>query len=368
MDPKGNGVRGLSASAQPVRQVAELKTGLSMEYFSLTPAGAGTKTPLLFIHGSFHGGWCWAEHWLPYFADEGYPVYAVSLRGTTGSPQAEGVKSVKLQEHTEDLGAFISEVLPPGSEPVLVGHSFGGMYAQKVAESGKVPLKGLAMLCSVAPSGNSGTVGRYIFSQPFLAWKIVLAFVFKKAGEDLGICRTVFFSPDSPPDSKIEEYMARFKADGAIGLDVSDVSITPSSFPRPIKHDRPNTSTAYYKSSRLESKSPPVNMKAQTLRRSISPRNMSFQDLDPKPLPGAEAIPSQNLMGADGCADWLDRAPPLLVAGTPQDKVVDLPALQETAKFYKVEALMLNGAHEVMLEDCWKENAEAVKTWIDSVV
>jgi len=57
-----------------------------------------------------------------------------------------------------------------------------------------------------------------------------------------------------------------------------------------------------------------------------------------------------------------------LVAGTPQDKVVDLPALQETAKFYKVEALMLNGAHEVMLEDCWKENAEAVKTWIDSVV
>mmetsp|Transcript_9644 Transcript_9644/g.15105 ORF Transcript_9644/g.15105 Transcript_9644/m.15105 type:complete len:226 (-) Transcript_9644:960-1637(-) len=152
MDPKGNGVRGLSASAQPVRQVAELKTGLSMEYFSLTPAGAGTKTPLLFIHGSFHGGWCWAEHWLPYFADEGYPVYAVSLRGTTGSPQAEGVKSVKLQEHTEDLGAFISEVLPPGSEPVLVGHSFGGMYAQKVAESGKVPLKGLAMLCSVAPS------------------------------------------------------------------------------------------------------------------------------------------------------------------------------------------------------------------------
>lgn len=38
--------------------------------------------PLLFVHGSYHSSWCWAEHFLPYFASLGYPCYAVSLRGT----------------------------------------------------------------------------------------------------------------------------------------------------------------------------------------------------------------------------------------------------------------------------------------------
>lgn len=37
--------------------------------------------PLVFIHGSFHAAWCWAEHWLPYFSQNGYDCYAVSLLG-----------------------------------------------------------------------------------------------------------------------------------------------------------------------------------------------------------------------------------------------------------------------------------------------
>ena len=27
--------------------------------------------PLLFVHGGFHGAWCW-EHYLPYFASRGW--------------------------------------------------------------------------------------------------------------------------------------------------------------------------------------------------------------------------------------------------------------------------------------------------------
>jgi hypothetical protein len=29
---------------------------------------------------SFHGGWCWTEYWMPYFAQKGFDTYAVSLR------------------------------------------------------------------------------------------------------------------------------------------------------------------------------------------------------------------------------------------------------------------------------------------------
>eukprot|EP00955_Chlamydomonas_euryale_P040753 351801-Chlamydomonas_euryale.AAC.16 len=39
------------------------------------------RPPLLFLHGSYHGAWCWQENFLPFFADVGYNAYALSFRG-----------------------------------------------------------------------------------------------------------------------------------------------------------------------------------------------------------------------------------------------------------------------------------------------
>lgn len=41
--------------------------------------------PLVFVHGSYHAAWCWAEHWMPFFSASGYDCYAVSLLGQVGS-------------------------------------------------------------------------------------------------------------------------------------------------------------------------------------------------------------------------------------------------------------------------------------------
>jgi pimeloyl-ACP methyl ester carboxylesterase len=46
--------------------------------------GSGSEAhpaPLLFVHGGWHGAWCWDEHFLRFFADKGYQALAVSLRG-----------------------------------------------------------------------------------------------------------------------------------------------------------------------------------------------------------------------------------------------------------------------------------------------
>jgi pimeloyl-ACP methyl ester carboxylesterase len=37
--------------------------------------------PILFLHGAAHGAWCWAEHYLTWFADRGCECHAVSFRG-----------------------------------------------------------------------------------------------------------------------------------------------------------------------------------------------------------------------------------------------------------------------------------------------
>ena len=69
------------------RQFHELKSGLKMEVISQKKEKRNgeeqeeknDKPPLVFIHGSFHGAWCWAEHWLPFFAHYGFDCYALSL-------------------------------------------------------------------------------------------------------------------------------------------------------------------------------------------------------------------------------------------------------------------------------------------------
>lgn len=63
----------------------ELPSGLKMEViFQKGRIDIDEKSqnpPLVFVHGSFHAAWCWAEHFLPFFSQNGYDCYALSLLG-----------------------------------------------------------------------------------------------------------------------------------------------------------------------------------------------------------------------------------------------------------------------------------------------
>ena len=45
------------------------------------PARPSRKPPLLFVHGGYCDAWFWEPYFLPWFAAQGYPAYALSLRG-----------------------------------------------------------------------------------------------------------------------------------------------------------------------------------------------------------------------------------------------------------------------------------------------
>eukprot|EP00184_Porphyridium_aerugineum_P005864 CAMPEP_0184705962 /NCGR_PEP_ID=MMETSP0313-20130426/36124_1 /TAXON_ID=2792 /ORGANISM="Porphyridium aerugineum, Strain SAG 1380-2" /LENGTH=93 /DNA_ID=CAMNT_0027167453 /DNA_START=94 /DNA_END=371 /DNA_ORIENTATION=+ len=66
-----------------------LSSGVDMKYYYMprTPnTPSSSKPPLVFIHGSFHSGWCWYLHYMPFFAALGYDCYAPCLRGTSDTP------------------------------------------------------------------------------------------------------------------------------------------------------------------------------------------------------------------------------------------------------------------------------------------
>jgi pimeloyl-ACP methyl ester carboxylesterase len=84
--------------------------------------------PVLFVHGIFVDSREWAP-WLPRFADRGFTACAVNLRGRAGSRPGTKLGSVSFDDYVTDA-AEVARVL---GRPSVVGHSMGGLIAQRLA-------------------------------------------------------------------------------------------------------------------------------------------------------------------------------------------------------------------------------------------
>lgn len=208
----------LDSESSPIieRATAHLSTGLAMEWLSCRPTKQlkSASPPLLLVHGTFHGAWCWEANWMERFADAGLESHAVSLRGTSGSPC--DAKSVKITEHVADLCAFAKEVL--GTPPLLVGHSFGGASVLKYLEAG-CPAIGAILLCSVPPSGNGPMTTRFLWRSLKQTWLITRGFAMKTAAKSIDDARALFFD-DRTSDDTLLTYLPKLEADSRCGLDL----------------------------------------------------------------------------------------------------------------------------------------------------
>jgi non-heme chloroperoxidase len=95
------------------------------------PTGAATKPPVVLIHGMFGGAWQW-KNYQERLSAAGYESHAINLRGHHGSRPVRDIGKVSLREYVEDA----VEVARRLANPIVVGHSMGGLIAQKVAEAG----------------------------------------------------------------------------------------------------------------------------------------------------------------------------------------------------------------------------------------
>jgi pimeloyl-ACP methyl ester carboxylesterase len=121
------------------------------EVLSAAPESPTDRPPLLMVHGIAHGAWCYGEHWVPAAAEQGWPSYAVSLRGHGASGGARHLGRTLIRDYVHDVMQTITELPAP---PVLIGHSMGAIVAQLVAE--RYPLRGLVLL---APAPMHSALG-----------------------------------------------------------------------------------------------------------------------------------------------------------------------------------------------------------------
>jgi pimeloyl-ACP methyl ester carboxylesterase len=85
--------------------------------------------PILFIHGMWGGAWVW-EKYLEYFCRLGYHCYALNLRGRPGSRPVADIGKVSIHDYIQGARTVATAL----GRPILVGHSMGGLLAQKLAE------------------------------------------------------------------------------------------------------------------------------------------------------------------------------------------------------------------------------------------
>lgn len=91
------------------------------------------RHPIVFIHGAGGGAWHW-DNMMRYFASLGYVCYALDLTGH--GPSTQNIRTASVYDYVRDAEHFLSVVvrLRHSASPIIVGHSMGGLVAQKLAE------------------------------------------------------------------------------------------------------------------------------------------------------------------------------------------------------------------------------------------
>ncbi len=251
---------------------------------STIPERLEHDTPLLFVHGAWHGAWCW-ERFAGWFSARGWATHAVDLPGHGASPSRRSLRWTSTREYVEAVAEAVGELPRP---PVLVGHSMGGLVVQRYLEyRTHIPAAVL-----IAPDPVNGVLALTLR----VARRHPLRLLHANATLSLW---PIVGSPD-----RAREML--------FAVDMSDDEV--------LVHWR-----------RLQDESYRAYL------------DMIFRR--PKP----------------------DRvAAPVLVIGAREDRVFTVAEMERTARAYRTEAVIVNGAaHDMMLDARWEQAAHAMAEWLN---
>lgn len=159
------------------------------------------RPSLLFIHGGFHGAWCWDEFMLPWFASRGWHANALSLRGHGSSDGREGMSRWTLADYDDDVGQVLEQIARPA---VLIGHSIGGVLAQRSWERRK-SVAGMILYATSPLKPDTSVILRLLRKRPF---SLLAGQILGIASAQLRACEPFLFSPAFDP-VKVQEYRGR---------------------------------------------------------------------------------------------------------------------------------------------------------------
>ena len=173
---------------------------MKLEIISKYPHEKTHSTPLLFVHGAWHGAWCW-ENFLPYFAEHGYEVHALSLRGHGNSEGRDGIRWYSTSNYVADVAQVVKSLSP---SPVLIAHSMGGYVVQKYLEANTAPAG--VLLATIPTVGIIGMLLRMLRRHPASTLKALVTLNTWYFVSTPALAKDYFFSDDFPDDKFLGYY------------------------------------------------------------------------------------------------------------------------------------------------------------------
>lgn len=158
---------------------------------TVTPESGARRHPLLFVHGAWHGAWCW-QRFLDWFADRGWTSHAIDLRGHGDSPNSRSLRRTRLRHYVEDVAAVVDSL---DESPIVVGHSMGGLAVQRYLETDVLP--GTVLLAPVPIGGVWRATLRTLRRHPLKFLKANLVWDLEPLIEDREIAAGLFLPEDA---------------------------------------------------------------------------------------------------------------------------------------------------------------------------
>ena len=172
--------------------------------------------PLLFVHGAWHGAWCW-HNFLDYFSSKGFNCYAPSLCGHGKSDNAKSLKTTRLDDYIDNVKSVVDSIYEEtGKKPVIIGHSMGGLITQKYLELDHDIPKAI-LVAPVPRHGVWQTTLRMTARLPLpfitvnLTWSLWPLVGTKKRTQK------AFFS-ENIPDEKLNKYFLQMQDESYLGF------------------------------------------------------------------------------------------------------------------------------------------------------
>lgn len=186
---------------------------MALELIGGQAEGKTHSTPLLFVHGGWHGAWCWDQYFLPYFASQGYRAYALSLRGHGGSPKvsAKPMAFNTVGDYVADVAEAAARIeAETGQRPAVIGHSMGGYIAQRYLEKHRAPAA--VLMASIPADRTIPFQLRLLWQHPFDLLRALLTLNGWPLVSTPAKAHKLFFSADMP-HSEVEKYQAQMNGE-----------------------------------------------------------------------------------------------------------------------------------------------------------
>lgn len=166
----------------------------NLAVYSLAPEAIDQKKPpILLVHGAWHAAWCWHGSFARFFADHGYYVHSLDLRGHGRSPAQTAMRWNRISHYVDDAETVVKSFK---QSPIVIGHSMGGLVTQHLLKR-EVSLAGVGLLATVPTYGVWKTVLNIIRTRPIDFLKANLTLCLYPLVKDVAKARHMFLDDDT---------------------------------------------------------------------------------------------------------------------------------------------------------------------------